>query len=756
MSNGTKGRVRNVSSNETTPKLRFTGERLIPGETDPDLFNEHFARYLYARMFCSGKIVLDTGCGVGYGSLYLAECARGVVGVDNDPATIQYARSRYCGDNTHYVVGDCQSLPFPRESFQVVTSFELIEHLPDADAYLAEVLRVLEPKGLFLVSTPNRPVYAEHRGSKPNPFHVREWDFDEFVSLLRSYFRFVEVLGGTHLPAVGILGSGKGTRVSASVESSPAPAAADYFVCVCSREPQSIGQILFTSSSANVLPMHERHIKSLQNELEEHRTYIRQLIVHRVALSTPGSRRSAGHVRVSNPSTLSRNVSPTAPSESERPKVLMVCAYLPCLGVHSGGNTMFHLIRSLSKRHRLSILSFYDQESELEHIERLSPYCERLEVIRRGRTLDAPNLFGLKPPEIVYEFHHEGMHRLVEDYLRAYDFDLIQCEFVQVAHYANIDPSLPAVLSVHELLSLAYLNRYRGLPWLSSKKFNALTSWMRMLNYEEKMLRRFSGAVVLTRPEREFLAQYAPKVRVYDHPTGVDSEFFRCGPEEPEEGSVVFVGNFRHTPNLTGIGWFLKEAWPKIRARHSSARLCIVGANPPSALKELNGQNGITVTGWVDDVRPFLRHAAVFVAPIFDGVGLRGKVLEAWAMERPVVGTLLAFEGLMSGDGTISFMADDAERFATRTCQLLENRELSRRMGRQARELVLTSFSWDAFGELYEIVYREVLGTKRQYAALQPSAEVELERPKAQGYREASDARLVQSAHKNRRSANIP
>jgi glycosyltransferase involved in cell wall biosynthesis len=390
---------------------------------------------------------------------------------------------------------------------------------------------------------------------------------------------------------------------------------------------------------------------------------------------------------------------------------------------------MFHLIRSLSKRHRISVLSFYEQEPELEHIEQLSPYCERLEVIRRGQTFDVPNPFGLKPPEIVYQFYHKSMHRLVEDYIRAYDFDLIQCEFLQMAHYANVHSDIPAVLTSHELQSLAYFNRYRSLSGVSRQKFKALISWMRMLNYEEKMLRRFSGVVVLTRPEREFLERYVPEVRVYEHPTGVDSEFFCCGPERPYADSLVFVGNFRHAPNLSGIIWFLKQAWPKIRRRYSSARLSIVGANPPSALQELDGQNGVTVTGWVDDVRPFLRRAAVFVAPIFDGVGLRGKVLEAWAMERPVVGTRLAFEGLTSKDGTICFMADDAETFAARACELLENKALAGRMGRQARQLVLTSFSWDAFAELYDIVYRQVLETKRQHGVLETSPEAELERP---------------------------
>src|SRR5260370_26099632 len=93
-----------------------------------------------------------------------------------------------------------------------------------------------------------------------------------------------------------------------------------------------------------------------------------------------------------------------------------------------------------------------------------------------------------------------------------------------------------------------------------------------------------------------FLARYAPQARVYDHPTGVDYDFFSSTGQEPDAGTLIFVGNFRHTPNVTGIMWFLKHAWPKIRARWPSTRLCIIGGNPPAALQNLHGHNGVTWT----------------------------------------------------------------------------------------------------------------------------------------------------------------
>jgi ubiquinone/menaquinone biosynthesis C-methylase UbiE len=127
-----------VSSNEITSKLKFTRERFIPEETDADSADEWFVRHVYARMFCSRKTAIDSGCGVGYGSFHVAEYARRVVGLDNDAKEIQYARSRYSFANTFCLVGDGQNLPFDGESFKVVTFFELIEHLTDPGLYLAE------------------------------------------------------------------------------------------------------------------------------------------------------------------------------------------------------------------------------------------------------------------------------------------------------------------------------------------------------------------------------------------------------------------------------------------------------------------------------------------------------------------------------------------------------------------------------------------------------------------------------------------
>ena len=401
-----------------------------------------------------------------------------------------------------------------------------------------------------------------------------------------------------------------------------------------------------------------------------------------------------------------------------RKRLLFVCAYVPGVGLHGGGNTMFHLIRKLSDRYRITALCLMEKEAEQKFIPLLQPFCERLEVLWRRQTLYARNPLGLKPPEIVYEFYHRGMQETVHEYLRSKTFDVVDCEYLQTAHFIQKYPEIPAVASHHEVYSMAHRNRYQSSPWFSTQRVSSFANWMRMLNYEERMFRRFYAVMVVTEQEREYLFHYMPGLRVYAHPTGVDCDFFSPSQELPQRGSVVFLGNFNHGPNVSGILWFLERVWHQVRERCPYSDLFVVGGNPTTSIRAWDGKNNVRITGWVEDVRPYLRRSSVFIAPMLEGVGLRGKILEAWAMARPVVGTSLALSGMETAKNRAAFVADDAESFAARVSDLLESETLASKMGICGRELVLESFSWDAFANLYDRVYRDAMHAGIKYPTI--------------------------------------
>jgi O-antigen biosynthesis protein len=167
-------------------------ERIVPEHAERGIVAIHLKRYEFAQPFCVGKEVLDAGCGVGYGTAHLASVALRVVGVDVSADAIEHARARYAAPNTEFVQGDALELPFEDESFDVVCSFETIEHVRDAEALVAELRRVLRRGGTCVLSTPR----VEHTTHTPdNPFHVVELSPRDFEALLRQRFDDVELYG---------------------------------------------------------------------------------------------------------------------------------------------------------------------------------------------------------------------------------------------------------------------------------------------------------------------------------------------------------------------------------------------------------------------------------------------------------------------------------------------------------------------------------------------------------------------------------
>jgi O-antigen biosynthesis protein len=174
--------------------MKFTGERFIPTEQGK-IRLEHYHRYATILDLVAGKTVLDVACGEGYGSAMLSQSAASVTGVDISAEAVRHAvNTYYARGNLRYLEGSAIALPFEDASFDVVVSFETIEHLAEQEEMLAEIRRVLRPDGIVVISSPNRPVYTEESGEH-NEFHVKELDFVEFDTLLRARFPAVKYFG---------------------------------------------------------------------------------------------------------------------------------------------------------------------------------------------------------------------------------------------------------------------------------------------------------------------------------------------------------------------------------------------------------------------------------------------------------------------------------------------------------------------------------------------------------------------------------
>ena len=258
----------------------FTGERVIPGEVDPDLWNEHVARYAFAARMAREKRVLDAGCGSGYGAVELARVAREVLAIDISQGAIDYARAHYANTDVRFQCASCLEIPAPDGSFDLAVAFEIIEHLNDWSAFLHEVRRVLAPDGLFVVSTPNKIYYAEARAALgPNPFHVHEFDPAEFRRELEAVFPHVHLYLENHTDAIVVSPSQPHAAMELHVEETQAsPEQAHFLLAVCGAASElPVPGFVYVPRAANMLLERERHIEMLESEVRERIARIVQL-----------------------------------------------------------------------------------------------------------------------------------------------------------------------------------------------------------------------------------------------------------------------------------------------------------------------------------------------------------------------------------------------------------------------------------------------------------------------------------------------
>jgi GT2 family glycosyltransferase/glycosyltransferase involved in cell wall biosynthesis len=392
--------------------------------------------------------------------------------------------------------------------------------------------------------------------------------------------------------------------------------------------------------------------------------------------------------------------------------ILFICPYIPCVGVHAGAGRMYTMIKLLARRHQVRVVTFIDKESELKYVPELEKHCQEVVVIHRKPPYRRRNLLVLEP-FVVSEFNSSRMAAEIYRLLSERDFDILQIEYTQMAQYVPNTVRSCTLLTEHEVAFATHRRAFESFPF-SWKKFRALMGWLMMIDYELKACRRFDKIATLTDADRKELLSFEPNLDIEVVPMALDSSCFMPQdiPEEPN--TLVFIGYFRHSPNVHGIMRFCREILPLIRQDIPETKLLIVGSSPPREIIRLGEMGNVVVTGWVEDVRPYIARSSVYTAPLWLGTGMRGKILEAWGMAKPVVTTSVGSQGIDCTPGENILIADDPQGFAAQTVRLLRDKVLREKLGKNGRRQVEAKYDWEIVIRQVEDMYDEIIAAKFQ------------------------------------------
>ncbi|WP_068808282.1 TIGR03087 family PEP-CTERM/XrtA system glycosyltransferase [Thauera phenolivorans] len=386
-----------------------------------------------------------------------------------------------------------------------------------------------------------------------------------------------------------------------------------------------------------------------------------------------------------------------------RPPILYLVHRIPYPPNKGDKVRSFNILRQLARHHRVFLGTFVDHPDDRVHVERLKAWCEDVCAIelnpRLKRVASLSALLGSEALSLPYyrdarlaEWVRTTVNR--ERIAQAVAFSGPMAQYLAplrleraIVDFCDVDSAKWSQYAADRPWPLSWLYRREG---------------ARLLAFERAAASRADSSLFVTEAEADLFRRAAPEagdgIRVMQN--GVDADYFAPGagfdsPYPAGRPVVLFTGAMDYWPNIDAVSWFAKDILPSIRARLGDVRFWIVGMNPAPAVLDLAGE-AVTVTGTVPDVRPYLAHADVVVAPLRIARGIQNKVLEAMAMARPVVLSAAPAVGLAAQDGRECVVAEGEEAFANGVVRLLGDGLWRQHMGQLARDCVLKNYSWQA------------------------------------------------------------
>lgn len=389
-------------------------------------------------------------------------------------------------------------------------------------------------------------------------------------------------------------------------------------------------------------------------------------------------------------------------------RILYLCHRLPYPPDKGERIRAFHQIQGLSRRHRVHLLALADGDlSGLPDLSPLEALCERVEVFPLNRTAAYARaaLGALRPrPLSLSFFESQELSARLRELVHRERFDVAVVFCSAMAPYAQLFPDVPAVLDMVDVDSAKWAQYARFAP-LALRPIYALEA-RRLKRYETSLAGRFQRILLATGNETRRYKSQALQAKVATVLSGVDVDYFQPF-ELPKAAAptLVFTGQMNYFANVDGVVHFAREVFPRLRQRYPDLELLVVGRSPVAAVRDLAEMPGVTVTGAVGDVRPFLSRAWIFVAPLRIAQGVQNKVLEAMASNLPVVCSERVLAGIADGgfrSGRDLLAAGTDDEMERAVAALIADAEARERFAGSARQRLLATYRWGTIQDRLE------------------------------------------------------
>jgi glycosyltransferase involved in cell wall biosynthesis len=381
----------------------------------------------------------------------------------------------------------------------------------------------------------------------------------------------------------------------------------------------------------------------------------------------------------------------------------------------------YHILKGAAQNHNVTFLTFTqlpEHELKKENLGHLRSFCKAvypfeipadMSKITLAKMLFL-NLFS-SLPFVAQKYDAPLMRQKIREIIKKEHIDLVHVDLLPLAVYFNEFEHLLKILVNHNVESIRLYRWFRTEPNPVKKAYLGI-QWLKLRSFERSAMNKFDGCVVVSEIDKELLLKMGVKSKLFVVPNGTNTKFFKPNNGKVVENSVLWIGHMDVHTNKDAVLYFWKEIYPILKKEYPEVKMTFVGTAPPKEIAEAAQKDRqVKVTGFVDDIRPYIDEAAVMVVPIRIGSGTRLKILDAMAMGKAIVSTSVGCEGLNVNDGKNILVADNAENFVEKTVDLLKNPKKRINLGENAL-LLAKSYDWALIKKRQEAAYRDVMDRK--------------------------------------------